>query len=251
MRRRLVLLLSVLTGCDMLFGLDHVDRDAGTVVGDIPTPRIDAPVDSSGVDPRIIAHFDFNGTLIDSVSGTAATCVTGTGCPSFKVGVRGMGIQLDGGDDCLRFTLPTNPPQLTVAFWINKSTDAGASLVAKPVGAGGLNTFQIDSEPSRILRFITYNGLSTDILGLPSAFPLAAWAHIAGTFDGNKQVFVNGTEIGNSASMDQLVSDGAPLLIGCDRDNGVYTRFYMGAIDEVIVFNAVLNDAEISSLAAP
>jgi hypothetical protein len=84
----------------------------------------------------------------------------------------------------------------------------------------------------------------------PTAFQLNQWQHIAVTFDGDaKRLFVNGVQSPSVATDEDVVFDGAPLLIGCDRDSGTHVRFFVGQIDEVVVYKAALTAAEIVALA--
>lgn len=247
-------IIMLVAGCDAVFGLDKVHARADAT-GNAPS---DAPVDSDGAsptpdapDPRIVARFDFEGTFVEGKSGTAATCISGTGCPTFTTGEHGMGIQLDGTNDCLQFNLPANPTKFTVAFWLNKPNDLGASVVAKPVGPGGSNTFQVDVETNRTIRFITYNGSANQILVNNQALAVGVWTHIAVSFDGTKRLYVDGNLAPSTMPGDPTASDGLPFLIGCDRDSGTYVRFLGGMLDDVVMYDVALSPAEIAALAQP
>lgn len=245
--------LMLVAGCDALFGLDHVQAGADSNNGSADALRPDdAPVTMpDGPDPRIVVRFDFEGSLVETKSGIAATCITGTSCPTYKAAVHGMGIELDGINDCISFNPPANPSKLTVAFWL-KSADRGQSVVAKPFGPGGVNTFQVDTETNRTVRFITYNNSASENLVNDSVLVTGVWTHVAATFDGGtKRVYVNGSPAPSSMPAGAMATDGQPLLIGCDRDSGNYVRFVLGMIDEVIVYDVALSASEIAALAQP
>ena len=241
-----VIALGLVAGCDVVFRLDDLAAtdDSGVPVDSQDDANV---VDGRTIDPRITAQFDFEGNLVDTVSGGVGVCV-GPGCADFGSGKHGMAITLNGSE-CVQFLL-TNPARFTVAMWINKYTDIGQSVVAKPVGTLGSNSFQVDTETNRTVRFITWNGLSNAFTTEAAAFELNQWQHIAVTFDGDaKRLFVNGVMSPSVATSEQVVFDAAPLLIGCDRDSGNHVRFFAGRIDEVIVYNAALTAGEIAALA--
>ena len=248
-RPSIVLVLAMLAGCDVVWRLDdvHAPADAIVLPDSIDAPGIDAPSD-----PRLLARFDFEGSLTDGVSGTPAACTGTPGCTMFVTGRHGLGIALDGIDDCLKFTvaLPNNLPEITVAAWVNKGNDNGQSIISKPYGPSISDSFQIDVESNRNPRFITYNGSGDRILDKPGGLMLSSWHHVAITFDGTKRLFVDGVAVANSLS-ETIVSDAAPLLIGCDRESGVFARYFQGTLDDVLVYHVALASSDIAALAAP
>ena len=247
---RLCLVLALLAGCDVVFRLDEL-HDGGGGGGDI-NPVDDSITPDGPVDPRVLARFDFEGTMNEQKTGLPAECLGGSGCPGFKAGKHGMAIELDGNDDCLKFVLPSNPTQLTVTAWINKFTDTGQSVVSKPYAATNSDTFQIDIEANQNVRFITWNGTMDRILTQTNGIALNAWAHVAVTFDNNtyKRIYIDGGLV-QTAIGETMVSDGSALLIGCDHETSTYARYFAGRLDEIIVYNAALGATEIASLATP
>jgi hypothetical protein len=241
--------LAVVAGCDALFGLDHVPRmDAST--DDAITPDDDATLlDAPSWSTHVIARFDFESTFADARSGLLATCANGA-CPTFKLGVHGMAADFDGVNDCLMFTLPSRPALISVAFWMNKPDDVGSSMVSIPTNDNVTNTLQLDAQPSRSLRYITYNGAASRVLSQDNAYPIGTWTHIAATFDGTKRMYVDATALSQVSSGEQISWQAMQLLIGCDRDS-TFTRFFHGTLDEVIVFDVALTPAEVAALANP
>src|SRR6185503_13178040 len=109
----------------------------------------------------------------DAKTGLSATCVNGA-CPTFKAGVHGMAADFDGVNDCLAFTLPAQPPLVTLAFRMNKPDDVGSSMLSIPTNDNVTNTIQLDAQPSRALRYITYNGMASRVLAQDNAYPIGA-----------------------------------------------------------------------------
>jgi concanavalin A-like lectin/glucanase superfamily protein len=241
-----ILVVAIGTGCDVVFRLDDVRGDGIEV-----DAAVDAVVDGLLTDPRVLARFDFEGSFVDAKSGLLAACLIGSGCPTFKHGLHGIGVEFDGADDCVKFMLPSNPTQLTVAVWMDKYTDTAQSVVSKPFADTNSDSFQIDIDSNRTVRFVTYNGSGDRILIQPTAFAIGTWQHVAVTFDFNKKIFTNGVIAPNVAIAETMVSDASALLIGCDHETNTYARYFAGMLDEVIVYNVALTTEEVASLAQP
>ena len=240
--------IALVTGCDELFGLDHVTKhDAGTDVAVMPDAD-DAMPDAMST-AHVIARFDFEDAFKDEKTGLQATCANGQ-CPTFKAGVHGMAADFDGVNDCLLFTLPSRPALISVAFRMNKTDDVGGSMMSIPTNDNVTNTVQVDAQPSRSLRFITYNGAVSRVLSQDNAYPIGTWTHIAVTFDGTKRMYVDGLALSQFSAGEQISWQAMQLLIGCDRDSA-FTRFFHGTLDEVIVFDTALAPNEVVALAQP
>ncbi len=79
----------------------------------------------------------------------------------------------------------------------------------------------------------------------PSALPLNAWTHLAGTYDGAAlRMYVNGIEVSNRAQTGLFLTTSSPLAIGGDSAFGQY---FAGRIDETRVYNRALTPGEIQS----
>ena len=245
-RALLLLVLASLAGCDVIFRLDDLRARPVDARPDVDSTADSTLIDGPPLDPRLVARFDFDGSFIDAKSGSSAACGV-TACPAFRPGKHGLAIDLDGTNDCVRFSIPA-VPMFTIAMWVNKATDGGQAIISKPVGSGGFNTYQVDVESSRTLRFITHDGQNFNYVTQAAAITLAQWQHVAVTFDGTKTMFVNGQMLVPTASSTALASDASELLIGCDNDFGAYGRFFLGLIDDVHVFDAALTPAEIATL---
>ena len=99
-------------------------------------------------------------------------------------------------------------------------------------GAGGGNIYELTSNPT---------------------IPKNQWSHIAFTFDGNTthKIYINGgspfvTQTNGGASSISSTND---LYIGARNTNGNTSTWYTGRIDEVMVWNTSLSQANIQTLA--
>jgi hypothetical protein len=88
-------------------------------------------------------------------------------------------------------------------------------------------------------------GASVPTVFGPSALPVAAWSHLAMTFDGSEvRLFVNGLQVANSPLSGSIAPSGSPLWIG---GNNPYGEYFNGLIDEVRVYSAPLSQTEIQT----
>jgi hypothetical protein len=83
--------------------------------------------------------------------------------------------------------------------------------------------------------------------GSNAIIPSNDWAHVVMTHDGNGQqiIYINGVSKYSTTSGGSIVSNTNPLTIG-RRLNG--ESFFYGAIDDVIIWNRVLDSSEVQEL---
>lgn len=78
--------------------------------------------------------------------------------------------------------------------------------------------------------------------------PLNEWTHLAISFDGTtKRLYVNGLEMASKEGLGALVYDAAavPVTIGSDWESNKSGSHFIGAIDEVALYNRALTADEI------
>ncbi|HUS31658.1 MAG TPA: LamG domain-containing protein [Kofleriaceae bacterium] len=242
MRHVVLVLVVALAGCDGVFNLDKLHLP--------PDSAVDAPPLDASLDDGLVLHLSFDGNLTDSVSGVPAACVGGANtCPKLAAGNLGSAAAFDGADDCLTANLSVVGTVITVALWFNVPTDTSVSLIAKPY-TGALDSWQIDTDSNRTLRFISFDTNGATGVVLPTAFTVNTWVHVAITYDGAsvRNLYVNGSLRANDGPS-QFAIDTGPVYIGCDRDGGAPARHMAGSLDDVRVYRRVLTADEIKALA--
>src|SRR4051812_5787016 len=76
-----------------------------------------------------------------------------------------------------------------------------------------------------------------------SKLPVAAWSHLAATYNGSTlALWVNGTQVASQAATGTIASNTGPLRIG---GNAIWGEYFNGLIDEVRVYNRALSATEI------
>jgi hypothetical protein len=251
MRGILLLLVVVLTGCDGLFNIDHVDFVPPTPDA---APIVDGPPDAYVV-PALIARFEFENNLANQAKGDSAICVPNPAtCPTYEAsGRHGSALRIGGGQPCVKYTLPSPLQSFTAMMWIDRGTDdtAARALIAQPFGNTNADSWLLNTDSNRDARFITNNGSSDDLTLAPNMYA-QTWQHVAISYNvanQTKRIYADGS-VKNAAIGAQIAWNGLDVTIGCDRDSGVYGAFFLGKLDDVRIYDRALTDAEISSIAA-
>ncbi len=88
----------------------------------------------------------------------------------------------------------------------------------------------------------TFDGTIRHVGG-HSSIPVAAWTHVAVTYDGEVlRLYVNGAEVSQENVSGRIQPSTNPLWIG---GNQPYGEYFIGVIDEIRVYNRALDRAEI------
>jgi hypothetical protein len=150
-------------------------------------------------------------------------------------------------------TVPDSPSLrpssgLTLAAWVKTNSTEGRlrDIISKQYGGGSGNSFVIWYHDDGRLWFATSVGSIN--VQRPSA---NEWHYIVGTYDGSYlRLYVDGVECGNSSATGSLLYDDSPVLIGADCNNAYHIpdEGWVGEIDEVLIYNRSLSQAEIMQI---
>ncbi len=150
------------------------------------------------------------------------------------------------------------PTSLTLAGWFRWRSvpTIGQSLIAKSVGSGMYDSYQLFYDPGDHQLRGVVGGASA--FGAYTAFnwtPTAGtWYHIAFTFDHSSKtglLYLNGVQVAKQAlgAGFTIGYDSGSLEIGRDKDSGVWVGFFAGQVDEVGLYYRALGAGEIAALA--
>ncbi len=212
----------------------------------------DSAFDADPLSIARVAQFGFEGTFADDDSGKKATCVAGK-CPAFVDGKHGKAVQFDGVAQCLQFAMQgASGPMFTVALWANQASDGRYAIISKPFDAATTDndSWQIETDASGAFGFSTANAGRHDYMWLYNAITPGVWQHVAITWDGSlKRIYIDGSLAQSLADADPVQWDATSPMIGCDYGGGALGFYYPGIVDDVVVYNRALSDAEIAQLA--
>jgi len=215
----------------------------------------------------LVAYYSFDsGTAKDdSGNGNKGNI---EGAPKVVDGMVGKAFDFDGKDDGV--TVPDHaslqlPDALTVACWINvrKFVDhAGVCWKGEKIGWGANFNWRIATTGSG-LTWGTTTGGSENWFATDAAIKLNEWNFIAMTADGKQavaRVAAGGGAFKTPASGQQNpkpspapynVWKGQPVRIGWAQGRGGDLKvidYYDGIIDEVVIYNRALSEAELTEM---
>jgi Concanavalin A-like lectin/glucanases superfamily len=214
-------------------------------------------------DPSLLLWFTFDDELADGLDnsgslGGAAAC-SGEGCPSAIAGAIGAGGSFDGLDDCGVFEhVPAlAPTQFTLAMWARREVTVPGfdGAFTKPVGKTFYNTWRMTVQSDDIIgEFLNVHVGTSDDSGVDSNSPLpfGVWVHFAATWTGdNMTSYVDGV-LFESLPSTLIEVDEQAVLVGCDDDHDPLglSHFLHGALDDVRMYDRVLDEQEIAELHA-
>lgn len=201
-----------------------------------------------------LAHYAFDGNLLDSAGAFAAGVVTGSridaggGSLGYEAGVKGSaavfngatGIRLPNGlisTNNYTVALWLKPAQLTAftpTFFGARSTDAWISLLPKGHDfVGGAS--------------MLWSGTAWYDAGLGMNIPVGRWSHLAFTVkNGALNVYVDGVKKFSGANFPHVFTNATGVFaLGVNWWDTPYT----GSMDDLRIYGSALSDADVAGLA--
>lgn len=179
----------------------------------------------------------------------------GFGGPFFSAygpGYRRKGMNCDG-DSQYAITFGTEtlrPDAFTIGAWVRSERIPAdyEVVVSRSYGTQDDVSYALSIDSHMHLVYASQGG---SVLVSESTIANGEWTHVALSFDGTtKRIYINGALAGSDAAPVPVTWDDHMLFIGAD-EGATQTRandFLFGAIDEVMVFDRVLDPTEISGL---
>jgi len=182
--------------------------------------------------------------LLREEYGHDATC---TACPLPVVGKTGFAAAFDG-TKCLMVpnTASLTPSTFTFALWAQATGQQYGTAFGRPYNGATTveNTFELFVDTFDIWSL----GINTSYVGRSEA--QNQWHHVAVTSNGTGYVsYIDGAEIGFNDTVGAARYSGDDILIGCDLNAGVIAQYFIGIIDDIRIYDGVLQAGQIAALA--
>jgi hypothetical protein len=216
--------------------------------------------------------FDEEGDTVEDLSGQGNDGVV-KGDPKWVKGKTGLALEFSGAENRNYVEVADNPSlnpakEVSCAAWIySDGFEPTGGIISKYIGAGNQRSYnlQMNNDAAAIGSFMSYcssNGAcqvgisTTNAITPAGSLAEGEWNHVAMTFKAKEflRLYINGELIveTNAAATDSLFDNNTPLLIGTDfQIGGAHSgqpREFTGIIDEPMVFNRVLSEAEIKDI---
>lgn len=217
------------------------------------------------LDSGLVAHYPFNGNANDESGNGYSGTVLGAGITSDQFGNQNSAYLFDGINDYMvtsnsvenNFDIPNN---ISIAVWVrlDNANDFLQAAVSKAELAGYEIGYYGNTNKKYFINF--YVGGSYRTCLSQSFAKESEWVHLVGIYEhtpgssGIVKFYVDGIlEDENIIGADYgITNSNVPFVIGANPNNSNPTinKFWDGALDEVYVYNRVLNQSEIDTLSA-
>jgi len=214
--------------------------------------------------PEPVSRWELDGNFLDAVGNNHGSSLVG---PAFEDIDAACHYALFNGSANQFIEVPYTPElntsNFTVSLWVRSDGGAGtrSMLASRWETEGRENRFGWAVFESSLDRWMWLTGEGARDHDQPGTnVGEDVWTHIAFTFAqegndengiprGKKRFYINGTQVDQRSGSLQ-VNDTAPLTIGARSTVGKIgnTNRYVGAIDEVQVFNQALNGAQVNQV---
>ena len=207
----------------------------------------------------LVGYFPFSGNAND-ISGSGNNgIVHNASLTTDRFGNSNSAYQFVGNDNNTSSYIVSNDNNLpsgnsarTISFWVTHNTfgiaggngNDGHPIIA--YGTAATNSaneilFATDNSNNPFLRFDGYNSN----MQFPMTYSLNTWYNVVATYNGTiATIYVNNTLVGSGSHPSwNTVLDS--LVIGAQTNR---TRFHNGKIDDVLIYNRVLNSTEINQI---
>lgn len=233
-------------------GADAAADDAdGGGTGDGPGSPDGAPLPTAG----LLAHYpldDILGTGSDDVvGGFDATCADA--CPTATEGRIGGAASFGQAADQALLVADTAQLRLsqgTVTVWARLEFGGSLSgVIAKPLaGSASAKSWEIYLDAENRPHLKTAPG---DDLAAAAPIATDAWVHLALSWDtAGRSLRLDGVPIAVDDTPGELTYDATPFVFGTGYVADVFAVQFRGALDDLRIYDRVLDDDEVAALVA-
>jgi predicted alpha/beta superfamily hydrolase len=211
----------------------------------------------AGVDLQagLVAYIPLQGTAADFCHPGADGIVHGAAAAPDRHGKENMAYRFDGKGAYIEFPKNANfntAGSISVSAWVRPHTPAAYSAWVSFVGPRWGSQWRLGFGPNPAAQWgaTTFGTRWTDYWINGDGLPVDQWVHTAAVFDqtlGELHLYLNGREAQTGYDLVPWGASDGPLLIGVQRDDGVY---FNGDVGEVRVYRRALNGAEVAALSA-
>ena len=178
---------------------------------------------------------------------------TFTGTTAFVPGAVGSAVALSDGGSMTAANAVDTKASFTVAAWVRLDQNLGTHTVISESGTH-IGAFQLGYRKTENRWFFWMpqadsDNPTTDIAWSDNEAQVGTWTHLAGVYDAGQQeirLYVNGVQAGRVAHTSTWSPDGA-VQVGNALSNGALANHWLGALDEVQVYDRVVTGDELAA----
>jgi hypothetical protein len=212
-----------------------------------------AQVSSEG----LVAYFPFNNNSADESGNKNHGKVFGATLTKDRLGNPNAAYYFDGNDHIRVEDSPTlRLKTITYSAWYKFDDNAPSTQLffGKHIGTGYLDSYAQWIEGGELRGSVGDNDNFGNYIRKPFNPEPNIWYHLVYMFDDVKNIqkmYINGAIAVTQSETKSVEYDNEPLLIGAGNDWLSPHFFFYGTIDDVRIYNRLLNDKEIVALCDP
>ncbi len=171
----------------------------------------------------------------------------------------GSHLHFDGIDDYVDTgSWDIDGQTFTITAWINADSVSASKgegrVVSKALGTAGDQHYwmlgtALDGDTSRLRFRLRTNGRTDTLIANDGDLTPGRWHHVAAVYDGSwMSLYLDGLEVGKMPKEGVIATDSrVPVWLGNNPSSG--TRAFHGGLDEIRIYDSVINAEQIKSLA--
>jgi len=197
-----------------------------------------------------VAHWKFDETsgttAMDSVGGHNGTLTNG---PNWDTGTIDGGLSFDGSNDYVNVPHDDTLSLTTfsISAWIRPTALSGWQIIVSKGNNSSWN-YYLGTNGSEIAIGFNNSSSWTEFQTSGAGLSTGQWYHLAGTFDdgtGEAKIYLNGSLVHTDTTTASPPTTSDAVMIG----NSPASEYWPGMLDDVRIYDRVLGQAEIATLA--
>ena len=235
-----------------VYGL-NLTASAGTASASAGLSVVVGPVGS--LTNGLLAWWKMDETGGTTAADSSGNNVTGTlANVSFTSGHLSNAFYFNGSSSAATFVSP-DAAQITLAGWVRADAQGNSAYPRIFDTPGYRLFFRFDGSGSNGVDFATYSTVNGDWFSGANTISLGAWCHVAASYDRSSftnlpALYVNGTQFSPATITTPSGTQPSYAGTGYIGNKSGLTRAWIGAIDDLRIYNHLLSDAEVRVLAA-
>jgi len=201
----------------------------------------------------LVAFYPFNGNSTDESSKNNNGNIVGATLVNDRFNNDDSAYNFDGNDYIIVNDSPSlRPINFSISLWCKFDNISGLQLmIDKHLGADELDSYEIWFQSNDVWGTISNFSGFDNFVDTPLNPTLDEWYHIVYIYDdeNNTQALYVDSVLGSTENANKSISyDNEPLLIGASNDQQVPKFFFKGDLDDIRIYNRVINEDEITAL---
>jgi len=193
-----------------------------------------------------------NGTILTDLTGNGFNGTIQNG--AWTAGIYGSALSFNGSNTTVEFDSPVlNEPPYTICAWVKPASTASSyRYFITNGGETGVDNygFYLAQYSGGVSFSVKYNGIGRTCSS--PLLPIDEWTFVCGTWDGTDnensvKLYINGDLESSSTPSTISGDEEVNLRFGNTIASGA-SHYYDGSLDEVEVYNSVLNATEVDAL---